>query len=109
MFIVRHYLIYEDSIKLISLTEYAAVGYIAKRIEMRKKRYQNLQKLAEQRRAAMAANNSGLDGETSTVAKSHVQYLVMSTTAQSPPISSLSVLLLFGVCPLTKSGERRKL
>lgn len=84
MFIVRHYLIYEDSIKLISLTEYAAVGYIAKRIEMRKKRYQNLQKLAEQRRAAMAANNSGPDGETSTVAKSHVQYLVMSTTAQSP-------------------------
>ena len=52
-------------------TEYAAVGYIAKRIEMRKKRYQNLQKLAEQRRAAMAA--SGPDGETaSTVAKSHV-------------------------------------
>lgn len=53
--------------------EYAAVGYIAKRIEMRKKRYMNLQKLAEQRRAAMAAsNNSGPDGETSTVAKSHV-------------------------------------
>nr|CAH0109575.1 unnamed protein product [Daphnia galeata] len=60
-----------------SLLEYAAVGYIAKRIEMRKKRYQNLQKLAEQRRAAMQAStnagSSGLDGETasSTVAKSH--------------------------------------
>jgi hypothetical protein len=59
--------------------EYAAVGYIAKRIEMRKKRYQNLQKLAEQRRAAMQASSNagsgGLDGETasSTVAKSHVR------------------------------------
>jgi hypothetical protein len=55
------------------------VGYIAKRIEMRKKRYQNLQKLAEQRRAAMQASSNagsgGLDGETasSTVAKSHVR------------------------------------
>ena len=40
---------------------------------MRKKRYQNLQKLAEQRRAAMAA--SGPDGETApTVAKSHVSH-----------------------------------
>nr|SVE74296.1 EOG090X09BQ [Daphnia barbata] len=44
---------------------------------MRKKRYQNLQKLAEQRRAAMQASTNagsgGLDGETasSTVAKSH--------------------------------------
>ena len=56
---------------LLVCAEYAAVGYIAKRIEMRKKRYQNLQKLAEQRRAAMAA--SGPDGEAaSTVAKSHV-------------------------------------
>ena len=57
--------------------EYAAVGYIVKRIEMRKKRYQNLQKLAEQRRAAMASTNagSGDPGETaSTVAKSHVSY-----------------------------------
>lgn len=54
--------------------EYAAVGYIAKRIEMRKKRYQNLQKLAEQRRAALASSNAASgDGETaSTVAKSHV-------------------------------------
>jgi len=63
-----------------SLLEYAAVGYIAKRIEMRKKRYQNLQKLAEQRRAAAAAGGGhpppgwmdGPDGETApTVAKSH--------------------------------------
>ena len=52
-------------------TEYAAVGYIAKRIEMRKKRYQNLQKLAEQRRAALAINAGGADGDqtASTVAK----------------------------------------
>ena len=48
---------------------------------MRKKRYQNLQKLAEQRRAAMQASSNagsgGLDGETasSTVAKSHVRNL----------------------------------
>ena len=62
---------------LISLVpiEYAAVGYIAKRIEMRKKRYQNLQKLAEQRRAAPPPPGwmEGPDGETApTVAKSHV-------------------------------------
>lgn len=61
-------------------TEYAAVGYIAKRIEMRKKRYQNLQKLAEQRRAAMASSNAGADGEqaSSTVAKSHVSTFLLS-------------------------------
>lgn len=53
---------------------------------MRKKRYQNLQKLAEQRRAALAnSNNSGPDGETSTVAKSHVQYLVMKPKPYSLP------------------------
>jgi hypothetical protein len=47
------------------------VGYIAKRIDMRKKRYQNLQKLAEQRRAAMAINAGGAEGDqtASTVAK----------------------------------------
>lgn len=47
------------------------MGYIAKRIEMRKKRYQNLQKLAEQRRAAMAINAGGAecDQTASTVAK----------------------------------------
>lgn len=59
-------------------TEYAAVGYIAKRIEMRKKRYQNLQKLAEQRRAAPPPPGwmEGPDGETApTVAKSHVTIL----------------------------------
>ena len=57
--------------RLFVCTEYAAVGYIAKRIEMRKKRYQNLQKLAEQRRAAMAINAGGAEGDqtASTVAK----------------------------------------
>ena len=64
------------------------MGYIAKRIEMRKKRYQNLQKLAEQRRAAAAAGGGhpppgwmeGPDGETApTVAKSHVTILHTNT------------------------------
>lgn len=66
--------IYISNSRLFFFAEYAAVGYIAKRIEMRKKRYQNLQKLAEQRRAALASTNSGPDNETaSTVAKSHVR------------------------------------
>ncbi|KAB7495402.1 Gamma-aminobutyric acid receptor subunit beta [Armadillidium nasatum] len=36
--------------------EYAAVGYLGKRIQMRKNRIMNLQKLAEQRKAANAAS-----------------------------------------------------
>ncbi|KAL7642734.1 UNVERIFIED_CONTAM: hypothetical protein RMT77_007299 [Armadillidium vulgare] len=39
-----------------SLLEYAAVGYLGKRIQMRKNRIMNLQKLAEQRKAANAAS-----------------------------------------------------
>lgn len=36
-----------------SLLEYATVGYMAKRIQMRKNRFLALQKMAEQKRAAM--------------------------------------------------------
>ncbi|RXG73560.1 hypothetical protein Avbf_01749 [Armadillidium vulgare] len=36
--------------------QYAAVGYLGKRIQMRKNRIMNLQKLAEQRKAANAAS-----------------------------------------------------
>ena len=36
-----------------SFTEYATVGYRAKRIQMRKNRFLALQKMAEQKKAAM--------------------------------------------------------
>ena len=87
-------------------TEYAAVGYIAKRIEMRKKRYQNLQKLAEQRRAAMQAStnagSSGLDGETasSTVAKSHVRKKLIKRKKWNP--GNLNSILKFYEIPVQK-------
>ena len=52
---------------LLSLfTEYASVGYMAKRIQMRKNRFLALQKMAEQKKkeimnAATNANNVGHD------------------------------------------------
>ena len=47
-------------------TEYASVGYMAKRIQMRKNRFLALQKMAEQKKkeimnAATNANNVGHD------------------------------------------------
>lgn len=62
------------------------MGYIAKRIDMRKKRYQNLQKLAEQRRAAMAINAGGAEGDqtASTVAK-NVSFFFPSSSSFTPP------------------------
>ena len=37
------------------ISEYATVGYMAKRIQMRKNRYQNLQKAADAKKAEVAA------------------------------------------------------
>lgn len=37
------------------ISEYASVGYMAKRIQMRKNRYQNLQKAADAKKAEVAA------------------------------------------------------
>lgn len=81
---------------VLNVAEYAAVGYIAKRIEMRKKRYQNLQKLAEQRRAALASSNAASgDAETaSTVAKSHVSQFHIP-----PPQCESNVQPLTIACP----------
>ena len=44
-------------------TEYASVGYMAKRIQMRKNRFLALQKMAEQKKkeAMMAASNAALN------------------------------------------------
>ena len=43
-------------------TEYASVGYMAKRIQMRKNRFLALQKMAEQKKnEAMKASNAALN------------------------------------------------
>ena len=43
-------------------TEYASVGYMAKRIQMRKNRFLALQKMAEQKKnEAMNASNAALN------------------------------------------------
>ena len=43
-------------------TEYASVGYMAKRIQMRKNRFLTLQKMAEQKKnEAMNASNAALN------------------------------------------------
>ncbi len=42
--------------KKIFLSEYATVGYMAKRIQMRKNRYQTLQKAADAKKAEAAAS-----------------------------------------------------
>ena len=54
------------SLRLSLFTEYASVGYMAKRIQMRKNRFLALQKMAEQKKkeimnAATNANNVGHD------------------------------------------------
>ena len=44
-----------------SISEYASVGYMAKRIQMRKNRFLALQKMAEQKKnEAMNANNAAM-------------------------------------------------
>ena len=44
-----------------TFTEYASVGYMAKRIQMRKNRFLALQKMAEQKKnEAMNANNAAM-------------------------------------------------
>ena len=47
---------------VISLAEYASVGYMAKRIQMRKNRFLALQKMAEQKKnEAMNATNAAMN------------------------------------------------
>ena len=46
---------------MFSISEYASVGYMAKRIQMRKNRFLALQKMAEQKKnEAMNANNAAM-------------------------------------------------
>ena len=48
--------VYNSCTTLLFLAEYATVGYMAKRIQMRKNRYQNLQKAADAKKAEAAAS-----------------------------------------------------
>ena len=47
---------------MIPLTEYASVGYMAKRIQMRKNRFLTIQKMAEQKKnEALNASNANIN------------------------------------------------
>lgn len=66
-----------------SLLEYATVGYLGKRIQMRKTRFQALQKLVEQRKPLLAESNHALaeggggnpDSGVSKYSKTHFFWL----------------------------------
>jgi gamma-aminobutyric acid receptor subunit beta len=49
------------------LTEYASVGYMAKRIQMRKNRFLALQKMAEQKKNEMAAAQAAMNANNSVL------------------------------------------
>ena len=55
-------------IKIFCLSEYASVGYMAKRIQMRKNRFLAIQKMAEQKKnEALHASNANINNDSNNL------------------------------------------
>ncbi|KAM7290883.1 hypothetical protein ISCGN_027464, partial [Ixodes scapularis] len=87
-----------------SLLEYAAVGYLGKRIAMRKARCQQLAKLAEEHRQKRIAASTGEPGSEPLLASPEVP--VVKTVCHSCLRSSPVVDLWFRVPPLVGNYSR---
>ena len=77
------------------LTEYASVGYMAKRIQMRKNRFLAIQKMAEQKKnEALHASNANINNDSNNLDLGPKQTVSRIFKRMKKLLTNSSILLL---------------